>query len=456
MADGTQPIEAAWAADAIRALFDPKTGWLDRRVHSDAALYQLELERIFARGWNFMCHESQLPNVGDYFINYIGEDQVICVRGEDGAINVLLNTCRHRGNALCRAEQGRAKSFVCSYHGWNYGLDGRLIGVPGQSTYYRGDLDRSRLGLVKAAKVESYLGFYFATMAGDAPSLHDYLGDVGRTGLGMVCANGDVEVVDGIQKNVIDCNWKIAVDNLFDWYHVAYSHASAGAAGIFDPAAILHPKDQMVMLGDYGQAIGGPGLRKAEQAKIDRMSDAARAAYARSSESLFPRVRPAMARELMGPEGVRSMGHPNIFPNLWITLGGSQMCLRLPRGPSATELWWFTVVPKDMPAPLRQTVIRAATHLFGPAGLLEQDDGENWSQSTRAASGFSSRKVGAALLMGLGHDEVSVGENGQRSIEGLVGEHAQRWFYRSWTEWVAARDWAELEATRSPPPTGAV
>src|SRR5579862_9048327 len=111
MADGTQQIEAGWDANAIRALFDPKTGWLDRRVHSDAALYQLELERVFARGWNFMCHESQLPNAGDYFINYIGEDQVICVRDEEGAINVLLNTCRHRGNALCRAEQGRAKSF---------------------------------------------------------------------------------------------------------------------------------------------------------------------------------------------------------------------------------------------------------------------------------------------------------------------------------------------------------
>ncbi len=169
MADGTQPIEAPWEADAIRALFDSKTGWLDRRVHSDAALYQLELERIFARGWNFMCHEFQLPNVGDYFINYIGEDQVICVRDDEGQINVLLNTCRHRGNALCRAEQGRAKSFVCSYHGWNYALDGRLIGVPGQSTYYRGDLDESRLGLVKAAKVESYLGFYFATMVERRP-----------------------------------------------------------------------------------------------------------------------------------------------------------------------------------------------------------------------------------------------------------------------------------------------
>jgi hypothetical protein len=178
--------------------------------------------------------------------------------------------------------------------------------------------------------------------------------------------------------------------------------------------------------------------------------------YARSGKSPYPRLRPGKAVELMGPEGVRSMGHPNIFPNLWITLGGQQMCLRLPRGPSHTELWWFTIIPKDTPPPLRQAVMRMATHLFGPAGLLEQDDGENWSQSTRAASGFSSRKAGAALKMGLGHDEVAVGANGQASIEGYVGEHGQRWFYRSWTEWVAARDWAELEATRSPAPTGIV
>ena len=111
MADGGAGAER-WDRAAIASLFDPETGWLDRRVLSDEALYRLELERIFARGWNFMCHESQIPQPGDYFINYIGEDQVICVRDEDRQVNVLLNTCRHRGNALCRAEQGRAKSFV--------------------------------------------------------------------------------------------------------------------------------------------------------------------------------------------------------------------------------------------------------------------------------------------------------------------------------------------------------
>lgn len=454
MADGTQ-VAGTWDPAEIRSLFDPATGWLDRRVLSDERLYQLELERIFARCWNFMCHESQLREPGDYLVSYIGEDQIIVVRDEDGEVHALLNTCRHRGNALCRAEQGRAKSFVCSYHGWNYALDGRLIGVPGQKTFYHDDLDRSRLGLAKA-RIESYLGFYFATLAPDAPSLYDFLGVTGRTGLGMVCAHGEVEVAEGVQRNVIDCNWKIAVDNLFDWYHVPYSHASANTAGFLDIAAIQFPKNQMVMLGEYGHAIGGPGIPRETQDQIDQLSDEERAEMSRSRHEQAPRIRPRQATGLMGPEGVRSEGHPNIFPNLWITISGAQMCLRLPRGPSHTELWWYTIVPKAAPPEAKRKMIRQVGHIFGPAGLLEQDDGENWSQSTRSARGFSSRQLGQAIQMGLGHDQVVTGGNGEHYVEGLISEHAQRWLYRAWTEWMAARDWAELKTSRSAPPTGVV
>lgn len=454
MADGTQ-VTHAWDRAALQALFDPQTGWLDRRVHADESLYRLELQRIFARGWNFMCHESQLKAPGDYLISYIGEDQVIVVRDEDGEIRALLNTCRHRGNALCRAEQGHAKSFVCSYHGWNFGLDGRLIGVPGQSTYYHGDLDRSRLGLFKA-RIDSYLGFYFATLAEDAPPLHDYLGVAGRTGIGMICAHGEVEVVNGVQKNIIDCNWKIAVDNLFDWYHVPYSHASAGAAGFLDLAQILHPKSQMVMLGDYGHAIGGPVIPREAQDDIDTLTDAERMALSSARPENAPRIRPKAATELMGPEGVRSEGHPNIFPNLWVTISGTQMCLRLPRGPSHTELWWYTITPKAAPPEAKREIVRRMNHVFGPAGLLEQDDGENWSQSTRAARGAVGAGLGQTLQMGLGRDEVKVGAGGEHYVEGLISEHGQRWFYRAWREWMTARDWAELEEIRSAPPTGRI
>ncbi len=454
MADGSH-VHPTWTPEAIRALFDPATGRLDRRVHADEALYQLELERIFARGWNFMAHDSQIPEPGDYVISYIGEDQVIVVRGENGAVNVLVNSCRHRGNALCRAEQGRAKSFVCSYHGWNYGLDGALIGVPGQRTYYHGALDRSTLGLHRAARVEHYLGFWFASMDPDAPSLHDFLGETGRSGIGMICAYGEVEVVDGIQKNIIDCNWKIAVDNLFDWYHVMYSHASAGSSGFVNLAEILHPDNQLVMLGEYGHAISGPGIPAAMQAQLDLLDDDQRAEMSKSMQGGM-RLRPRAAKDLMGPVGVRSMGHPNIFPNLWVTISGLQVCLRIPRGPFKTELWWYTIVPKGAPPALRKGMIRTASHLFGPAGLLEQDDGENWSQSTRAARGVVGKGLGQTLQMGLGRDEVKTSAGGEHYIETQINEHGQRWFYRGWTDWMAAGSWAELKASHAAVPQGAV
>jgi hypothetical protein len=210
----------------------------------------------------------------------------------------------------------------------------------------------------------------------------------------------------------------------------------------------------MVMLGEYGHAISGPGVPKDEQARIDRMSDEERLEAPGSANAA--RVRPRAAAELMGPAGVRSVGHPNIFPNLWITLNGLQMCLRLPRGPSTTELWWFTLVPKDVPPHYRERAVQTAIHLFGPAGLLEQDDGENWSQSTRSSRGFSSRQLGQTLKMGLGYDEVTTDASGERYIDTRINEHGQRWLYRSWTEWMAARDWAELEANHSPAPTGRV
>ncbi len=450
------------AVDGI-AVPDVSDGLIPREIYADPALYRLELARIFARAWNFMCHASQIPDAGDYFINWIGTDQVIVVRGEDGAVRVLLNTCRHRGNALCRAELGRTKSFVCSYHGWTYGLDGALIGVPGRSSFYRDDIDMAEWGLIPAAKVDHYKGFYFATLDPDAPTLADYLGEVGRIGIESMLTQGDVVVVDGVQKNIIDCNWKIAVDNLFDWYHVRMSHNSASRIGFLDQRLMM-PMEQMVMLGEYGHAIGGPMVSAAEQAALDALSDAEREAIdrlpdaERAERSPIARrpLRSTAAKAAMGPVGVRAMGHPNIFPNLWISTRGTQLSLRLPRGPGRTEVWWFTVLPKSLSEAQRRAAMKFISHSFGPAGLLEQDDGENWSQSTASSHGLVAGRHPHHLRMAQGHDEVLVDVGGQSRIETRVNEHAQRWTYRCWAEWLRAADWDELRATRSPQPSGGI
>ena len=131
-------------------------GLVDRRIFTDQEIFDLEMERIFARAWNFVVHESQIPNVGDYFMNQIGSDGVIAVRNKQKEVSVLVNSCTHRGNAVCRAEQGNTRTFLCPYHGWTFGLDGALMGVPGLKDFYRGGLDKEKLGLDQADQVASY------------------------------------------------------------------------------------------------------------------------------------------------------------------------------------------------------------------------------------------------------------------------------------------------------------
>lgn len=98
-------------------LLDLENGWIDRRIFFDRDIYEAELERIFARCWLFVAHESQIAAPGDFLTTYMGEDAVIVARGRDRSINVFLNSCTHRGNRVCFAEAGRARSFVCNYHG---------------------------------------------------------------------------------------------------------------------------------------------------------------------------------------------------------------------------------------------------------------------------------------------------------------------------------------------------
>jgi 3-phenylpropionate/trans-cinnamate dioxygenase alpha subunit len=126
-----------------------------------------------------------------------------------------------------------------------------------------------------------------------------------------------------------------------------------------------------------------------------------------------------------------------------------QLSLRIPRGPQQTEIWWFTFVDRDATSDERRRQIRRAHLLFGPAGLLEQDDGENWAQSTKQTAGLASRRIPHLLVMDLGHGRV-IKEHGLARIEGSTSEHGQLWTYHAWSQWMRGLPWAELRAATTP------
>ena len=209
----TQLKPRAPAPDQLEGISLP--GWL----YFDPEFFEAE-KRVFLRAApQIVCHESEIPEAGDWrTLEYLGES-VILIRGDDGTIGAFANVCRHRGSRLVDGSAGCAKILTCPYHAWSYGRDGSLVGVPHRNQYP--NLRPEELGLVPVA-LQTWRRFVFVTLEPGAPSvakmMEPYEDEVAPYRF------EDLRAIGRVTMRARKLNWKTIADNYSDGLHIAVGH----------------------------------------------------------------------------------------------------------------------------------------------------------------------------------------------------------------------------------------
>ncbi len=189
---------------------------------------RLELERILEPSWQVVCHVSAIAKPGDFATFELGTNSVVVTRDAGGQIRAFHNVCRHRGSRLLEGTGHCAGHIVCPYHGWSYRLSGELSGVSERDSFP--GLDRTEWGL-KPVRAQVALGFVFISLAGDPPPVDQTWG-----ALAEELAPYRIEQMQPLGPLYIehwDCDWKVAMDNYLESYHVPIGHP--GLQRMFSP-----------------------------------------------------------------------------------------------------------------------------------------------------------------------------------------------------------------------------
>lgn len=418
--DPALPPSTAPSGDPIDGLVDGDR--VNGRAYTDPAVFEAELDRIFTRGWVFVGHESEIPERGDYVTRRLGRDPVVMVRDRHGAVHVVANRCAHRGVALVQAERGNVGSFHCIFHGWTYGLDGRLKGVPQPGGMVA---ERADCALDRPGSVESYRGFVFADQSGTAGPLAEHLGAGGIDLIDWVCdlsPTGTLDIAAGWLGQESCSNWKMWAESDLDGYHLGSLHTSLWRVvpdTQYGPAVLAGEDVVRATTRDRGNGHVELEFWRGYDRQLAWLG-VSRAKVADYVDALTERHGSERAEELlwMGPP------HALIFPNLF--LGEMNLAIIEPIAPGRTVHHHTPLLLGGVAPSFNQRVLRQSEAAMGPAGFLLPDDAAA-SERMQISFGHSG-----------GWMDLTRGRDRQRTDEGgdLVGhvsdEVPGRGFWRHW------------------------
>jgi benzoate/toluate 1,2-dioxygenase alpha subunit len=356
---------------------DPATSTfkVDRGVYLEQSLFDQEMLRIFEGSWIYLCHESEIPNAGDYVSVYMGRQPVVVNRRKDGTIGGFVNACSHRGTVLAPLRKGTARNFTCRFHGWTYNDSGRCIKIKNEAAgaYPENAEGTAGAHLKMIPCVESYKGFVFGSLSPDVGSLKSSLGAAAVWVDLLTDQSPDgLEVLPGESTYIIRGNWKMGGENGVDGYHVSTVHrVFAAAMAMREEAANLSgvAKTEAGRINgtvptgcvDFGNGHCAIWAEREnpEAAPLYEAKDRLLQAYSEAKVSWMIDI----GRNLY------------LFPNVLIMdQPSTQIRTIRPLSPGRAELKVQCIAPKGESMTARQARIRKFLDFYLPTGMATSDD----------------------------------------------------------------------------------
>ncbi len=375
----TGAAEPFTAEDAAAGIFR-----VHRRAYRDPSVFAAERDRIWGRCWTYLGHETEVAEPGDYLVRTLGGRELIFLRDVHGQVRAFLNSCPHRGTAVCREPAGNARRFRCFYHAWTFDTEGRLVGLPSPEAYPGDDTFRDRLGLRPVPRLEVAHGFVFVCFDPDpdAGSLADYLGDAAFY-LGLVADHSDagMRVVPGLQQYRSRANWKLGVENAMDGYHFGPSHITFLE---YLKRTGFTTSDS----GGRGRPLGNGhvvGIQNGHSGRIGfdwepRFGEAERGRIEENRARLFARMDGERASLIA--DYSRTVF---VFPNLLLfDIEGISIRQLEPVAPDLTDIRALALAPADEPPEALDLRLKTLVSFIGPGGLATPDDLEAQEAIQRA------------------------------------------------------------------------
>lgn len=342
----------------------PQTHYVDNRIFNDRKVFDVEQRTIFASVWKFVCCESEIAGTNDFRTTSVAGIPLIIVRGRDGKVRALVNSCSHRGVKLVEEPAGNTRRFECLFHRWTYDTQGKCIDIPRQEGYSIINLDKAECNL-KQVRCEVTRGLVFVNLNEQAAPLDDYLGAC-LSVFDDLFGSAELEVFH-FHEQIVETDWKHWQETNLELYH-EFLHVLNRKTGMVDPAYF---KRQWK---DFGNGHLAIAPLKVQYDKLPGSSS--------RGEYTLPGLLPDEFRLL------------DIFPDMMLNCRASVLRIdtQIPLEAGKTLIQFRGLGVKGEPAATRRRRIQDHAEFWGPFGRNLPEDmlaSERQKETMGKASPFS-------------------------------------------------------------------